>query len=100
VREEQPLLRGLRLTVVQRTEKPVLPALPASRNPARPVTKRQAYFEGRFVPTPVFSGPALRAGQRVRGPAIIEEPFTTIVLHPGDTAVLDRAGNYRIDVAL
>lgn len=100
VREEQPMLRGLRLTVVQRTEKPVLPALPASRNPARPVTKRQAYFEGRFVPTPVFSGSALRAGQRVRGPAIIEEPFTTIVLHPGDTAVLDRAGNYRIDVAL
>jgi N-methylhydantoinase A/oxoprolinase/acetone carboxylase beta subunit len=40
----------------------------------------------------------MRAGHRVQGPAIIEEPFTTIVLHPHQEAVLDRHGNYRIEL--
>ena len=37
-------------------------------------------------------------GQRIVGPAIIEEPFTTIVLHPRQRAALDRFGNYHITV--
>ena len=52
----------------------------------------------RFVVTPLYDGPAMRAGQRVKGPAIIEEPFTTIVLHPRQEATLDRHGNYRIEL--
>ena len=38
----------------------------------------------------------MRVGHRVKGPAIIEEPFTTIVLHPGQSTTLDRFGNYRV----
>ena len=37
-------------------------------------------------------------GAMIKGPAIIEEPFTTIVLHPGQVATLDRLGNYRIEL--
>ena len=50
---------------------------------------RPAYFvEARdFVETPVFAGPTLASGNRVEGPAIIEEPATTLVLPHG--AVLD-----------
>jgi hypothetical protein len=40
----------------------------------------------------------MKVGQKVRGPSIVEEPFTTIVLHRGQTASLDRHGNYRITV--
>jgi N-methylhydantoinase A len=40
----------------------------------------------------------MRAGQRIVGPAIIEEPFTTIVVHPRQRATLDRFGNYHITV--
>ncbi|MCX8073348.1 MAG: hydantoinase/oxoprolinase family protein [Candidatus Binatia bacterium] len=98
VREEQPILRGVRLTVVQHTAKPALPVLAATRVPAQPVSRRRAYFGGRFVAVPVFAGPSLRAGQKIAGPAIIEEPFTTIVLHPGDRATIDRLGNYRIEI--
>jgi N-methylhydantoinase A len=71
-----------------------------SRTSARPPLKgkRKAFFAGRFVDTPIYDGAAMRAGHRVKGPAIIEEPLTTIVLHPRQVATLDRFGNYRITV--
>jgi N-methylhydantoinase A len=97
-RDEEPILRSVRLTAVGVTAKPVLPTI--GRSSTRPPIKgrRNAYVGGRFVVTPIYDGPSMRAGQRVRGPAIIEEPFTTIVLHPKQTATLDRHGNYRIEV--
>ena len=34
----------------------------------------------------------------VEGPALIEEPFTVVVLAPSDVAVLDEHGNYDITI--
>jgi N-methylhydantoinase A len=97
-RDEEPILRSLRVTAVGVTDKPRLPSL--ARSPARLLLKgrRKAYFGGGFAVTPVYDGAELRAGQRIKGPAIIEEPFTTIVLHPRQTATLDPYGNYIIKV--
>jgi len=97
-RDEEPILRGLRLTLVGITEKPQLPTI--ARSTARPPLKgrRQAFFGDRFVSTPLYDGARIRVGQRITGPAIIEEPFTTIVLHPRQRASLDRFGNYHIAV--
>lgn len=44
--------------------------------------------------TPVFGGAKLGAGDTVRGPAVIEEITTTLVIEPGWTAVLDANGTY------
>lgn len=44
--------------------------------------------------TPVFDGAKLGAGDTVRGPAVIEEVTTTIVIEPGWTAVLDENATY------
>ena len=71
-------------------------AVRQSRPPVK--GRRKAFFGGRFVVTPIYDGPTMRAGHRVKGPAIIEEPFTTIVLHPKQQATLDRHGNYRIEL--
>ncbi len=97
-RDEQPILRGLRLTLVGVTEKPNLPTV--GRSTAAPPLKgrRRAFFGGRFVAAPIYDGPRLRVGMRIVGPAIIEEPFTTIVVHPRQRATLDRFGNYHIAV--
>jgi N-methylhydantoinase A len=95
-RDEEPILRSLRLTLVGVTGKPSLPAIGHSSTKPPLKSRRKAFFGGRFVDTPIYDGPRLRVGHRVRGPAIIEEPFTTIVLHPGQTAALDRVGNYHI----
>jgi N-methylhydantoinase A len=97
-RDELPILRGLRLTLIGVTDKPQLPTF--GRSTAKPPLKgrRLAYFGGRFVATPIYDGSRIRVGQRIAGPAIIEEPFTTIVLHAKQVANLDRFGNYHIRV--
>jgi N-methylhydantoinase A len=97
-RDEEPILRSLRLTAVGVSEKPSLPTIASSSSKPPIKARRQAYFGGKLVPTPIYDGPMMRVGHRVEGPAIIEEPFTTIVLHRGQQASLDRFGNYRIAV--
>ena len=59
-------------------------------------SRRPAYFDGKFVDTPVYDGDQLGRGHHLEGPAIVEEKFTTIVLYPGQRAQLDRFGNYVI----
>jgi N-methylhydantoinase A len=97
-RDEQPILRGLRLTLVGVTAKPQLPRVGRSTSAPPRKGRRRAWFGGRFVNAPIYDGPRVRVGHRIAGPAIIEEPFTTIVLHPKQVATLDRWGNYRITV--
>jgi N-methylhydantoinase A len=65
--------------------------------PATPSSTRMAYFAGAPVNTPIFRGERLRPGDLVEGPAIIEEPTTTIVVIPGARALV-RPTHYLIDV--
>ncbi|RID91063.1 hydantoinase/oxoprolinase family protein [Gemmobacter lutimaris] len=44
--------------------------------------------------TPVYDGAALGAGDRISGPAVIQEVTTTIVIEPGWLAELDASGVY------
>jgi len=59
---------------------------------------RKAIFsaDGKQVKTPVYDGEKLGAGATIKGPAIIEEVTTTIVIEPGWTAKLDASGSYLI----
>ena len=59
-----------------------------------PKARRDAFFDGRFRKTAIYDGPQLRAGQKLAGPAIVEERFTTIVVPPGWTVKLDKLGTY------
>jgi N-methylhydantoinase A len=56
---------------------------------------RPAYFPeaGGFVDTPVIDRATLRAGDRVTGPALIEERESTLVLPPRTEAVVDASLN-------
>ena len=49
--------------------------------------------------TPVYAGDLLGAGDRIVGPAVIEEITTTIVIEPGWTAELHGSGVYVLDYA-
>jgi N-methylhydantoinase A len=53
---------------------------------------------GDFETTPVYWGERLVAGNVVPGPAIIQVPDTTIVVHPFQTARIDPYGNVLIDL--
>ncbi len=59
---------------------------------------RPVEFEGQgYIDTRVYDGPSVRAGNLISGPAIIEEPATTIVIYPGQEAMLDHYETYVIE---
>jgi N-methylhydantoinase A len=95
VREEEPVIRSVRVHTIGQTEKPGLAAPPAPKSGVEAAlrSRRPAYFDGRFQDTPVYDGDELGPGHRIEGPAIVEERFTTIVLYPGHVAEIDRWGN-------
>jgi N-methylhydantoinase A len=43
--------------------------------------------------------PAMKAGDVVVGPAVIEEPNSTILIHPGDRVTVTPTGHLIIDLA-
>jgi N-methylhydantoinase A len=53
---------------------------------------------GEFRDVPTFSRARLIAGNRIAGPAIVEEHASTTVLMPGDALEVDAFGNLGITV--
>jgi N-methylhydantoinase A len=99
-RSQQPLLRGVRIIARGRTPKPdhlaelgTLELADAARRGSRP-----AHFGDGYVDTAVYDGAALGVGAEVHGPALVEEPFTVLVVPPGARARVDEAGNYALEL--
>lgn len=86
-------------TLYGHIDKPRLPKLPKGAPlPKALKGHRKAIFDakGKGTRTPVYDGALLGAGAAIKGPAIIEEVTTTIVIEPGWTARLDASGSYII----
>jgi N-methylhydantoinase A len=61
--------------------------------------RRRAYFD-EWVDCPLYRRDKLTHGNRLDGPAIIEQVDSTIVVHPGQTGVVDAFGNLIIQVSI
>jgi N-methylhydantoinase A len=62
--------------------------------------KRPVYYEGiGFTDTPTYARAALVAGNKISGPALIEEHASTTVLSPGDELTVNAYGHLEIAVA-
>jgi len=101
--EERAEIVSLRATVTGVLKKPALERI--GRGGPRPAAsarrgKRNAYFGevGRAVVAPTFAREALLAGNRIEGPALIEEHASTTVLLPGDRLRVDEFGNLVVEV--
>jgi N-methylhydantoinase A len=68
---------------------------------AEPVRMRDVYLRehGGWLPTRIFAWPALGIGQRISGPAVIEDWATTVLVPPGWAARLDEMGNLHLTVS-
>jgi N-methylhydantoinase A len=91
-------LVSLRVTVIGEVPKPPKIHLEpggaeppaAARRGRKPVYFREA---GGFVETTVYRRAALKGGNRIAGPALVEEHASTTVLAPSDTLAVDAMGN-------
>jgi N-methylhydantoinase A len=68
------------------------PAAPRSRRIVDPATAEP-------LQATVRQWAELRSGERVRGPAVIEHPTTTVYVAGGQSAALDRLGNLELTIA-
>jgi N-methylhydantoinase A len=101
VREgEIPEITGVRL--VSEIDTPTVHVgggFTAPRQRPAPAKRRRANLGQGFAETDIFLGEALVPGNEIVGPAIVEEVFTTIVVYPGWTALVDDAGDYELRYA-
>jgi len=99
--EERAEIVSLRSTVTGLMRKPPQRKIArGGKTPAKAAFsgKRPVYFGGRFHPTPTYRRSALAAGNRIKGPALVEEYASTTVLMPGDAMEVDALGNLVITV--
>jgi N-methylhydantoinase A len=99
---ERAEIVSLRTTVAGLMKKP--PQEKIARGTSSPpqsafAGRRKVSFDGRFRDAPTYRRAELRAGNKVRGPALIEEHASTTVLMPGDRMTVDAHGNLVISVA-
>jgi len=99
--DERAEIVSLRTTVTGLMRKP--PQAKVARGRREPAKaafagRRPVYFSGRFVSTPTWRRAALVAGNRINGPALIEEHASTTLLMPGDALEVDALGNLVIAV--
>ena len=73
------------------------PAIDGSGAP-QPNGARPVRFTGGWFDTRIFDRASLRRGATLAGPAIVEQPDTTVVIDPGATAVVDGLGDLVISV--
>jgi N-methylhydantoinase A len=85
------------VSVVSTTEKPALPTIPESTNPPEPSGRRRVVYQGLAAEVPIYARGDLAHGQRIEGPAVIEEAASVTVLRPDQSLDIDAYGNLRIE---
>ncbi|MGQ0825817.1 MAG: hydantoinase/oxoprolinase family protein [Actinomycetota bacterium] len=98
-RAEEPLVRGLRLVAIGRSAHPDLrPPAVAGAVPAR--SRRAVHVDGAWSDAAVVDVAELAASPtEVEGPAVIELPFSSLLLRAGDVARATPAGDLLVDIA-
>jgi N-methylhydantoinase A len=97
-RAQEPTVRGVRLVATGLVPQPQVAARSAD-GVVEPVAVRTAYVgDAWHDEVPVYAGASLPAGAQVDGPAFVAQPFTTIVLRPGDSASVRDNGDILITV--
>lgn len=93
----------LRITAVGKTPKPDLQTSLAAgvgaEEAAARTERRDVYFDGEFVSSPVYVGTSLAGMAKLDGPAIIEYQDSEIIVPPGMTFETDASRNVVLSVA-
>ncbi len=83
----------LRLTIHGSMPKPGLPVLARGKGPAPAASSRQVLVGSTRTNVPVWARAALKAGQTIAGPGLVDQDDTTCFLPPGWTGLVHDNGN-------
>jgi N-methylhydantoinase A len=85
-----------RLTAVGRTDRPQFSRIDVKSIGAISKKHREVIFDGGKIVTAVYEGGQLGPRVKIHGPAIVEEPTTTIVVPPACELVVNEFGDYEL----
>lgn len=91
---------NLRVTAFGRVERPNFPTYQprtAADGELKPDYSKKVFSDGSFRETPVYRIDSLRPGDSFEGPAIVEDPRSTIVILSGQQASVDKLKNILIE---
>lgn len=87
-------LVNVRLSLIGRTRKPIILKLPKSKKgKAQKAARKVTITDGNKVDCPIYDRPLLASGERLNGPAIIEEWTSTTLILPDHLLEVDPYGN-------
>ena len=86
-------LISIKVTAISVAERLALPELPASEAAPEPIAVRPVVFDDGAHDAKVYDRARLLGGQRLQGPALIEEPASITVVRPGQNLRVDGYGN-------
>lgn len=102
-RDNKVELVNIEVAIIGRISKPKLPVLAQQQGDinqakvgSRAMIMDQDY---EWIDTPIYNGEAFGAGAFIAGPALIQEPTTTIVIKKGWQAELHETGTYKLTKA-
>jgi N-methylhydantoinase A len=98
-RDEAATIRlgTVRLAATVRRPPLATPSLPSTAGQPHPDGTRQIRVAGQRCAANVYRRDKLRAGDRLTGPAIVEQDDTTVLIPPGWRARTDETGNLWLD---
>jgi N-methylhydantoinase A len=98
-RDDAPVeLYRLQLVATGKTKEVELPKHERGGELPEPSERREVYFDGEAVDTPVYERSDLPAGVEFEGPAVIDQLDSTTVVPPGVRAAVDEWLNIRMEV--
>jgi N-methylhydantoinase A len=100
--KERAEVVSIRTSISGEMPKPTVPELVAGEaEPEVAPSRRLVYFtaEDGWQDARIYQRQDLRRGNRIAGPALVEEYASTTVIFPGDELTVDKFGNLVIEVA-
>ncbi len=94
-KDERTEIVNLRVTSIGKTPDIKLRTLEkGDRDPARALKyEREVWFNSDFVNVPIYDRAKLLSGNVLTGPCVVEEEFSTTIIHPGWKGMVDDFGN-------
>ena len=99
--QERSEIVSLRVTVTGMLEKPDLQRIKQGNEAPSPDAHtgvRKVRFGDERLATDTWDRSRLVSGNKIAGPALVEEHASTTVLHPGDGLTVDDYGNLKISI--
>jgi N-methylhydantoinase A len=73
-----------------------LPTIADATGAAKPLHRRNVWFDAGWIDTPVYDRAQLLNGHTIQGPALVEEAASVTVVGPGRVLAVDAYGNLHI----